>query len=32
MFRQGGSSARDIFHDFRSGLIDKNKKIKEEFK
>ena len=32
MFRQGGSSARDIFHDFRAGLIDKNKKIKDEFK
>lgn len=32
MFRQGGSSCRDIFHDYRQKLVEKNKAIKEEFK
>lgn len=32
MFRQGGSSARDIFHDYRQKLIDMSKTVKDSFK
>lgn len=32
MFKQSGSSPRDLFHDFRQKLVEKNKVIKEEFK
>ncbi len=32
MFRQAGSTAREIFHDFRATLVDKNKQVKDDFK
>ena len=32
MFKQGGSTSRDIFHDFRQKLIDMSKTVKDSFK